>query len=139
MTITQTKPAHTATTNNSTQENPGPLWGNHAVYSVYIHYMPDENLERLICWERRESTTDKEKALEEARILHQSYAHNRIEVKKCYHSPKCNKRIDETIKVFGDNEIESISNPLKIALGILACALAVLFTYGLWFSGTINP
>ncbi len=106
-----------------------------AIYSVYIHHKKDENIENLIRWERRESTPNREKAITRARDLYRSYSHDcdKVEVKKTYHNPKQNKMIDKTIKTYGDDNIGSISCPIKIALTILCTALCTAI--GMWAWG----
>lgn len=105
-------------------------WGSNTMYSVYIHHKRNEDIENLICWERRESTKNREKALGQARSLYQLYDCDKIEVKKTYHSTKQGKMVNKTIKTYSDNSMESLSKPIKAALAIIAITLcAAISTY----------
>ncbi len=98
------------------------------VYSVYIHHKPDKDIENLICWERRESTKNRNKAINSARNLYQSDAYNKIEVKKTYHSPKQGKMVNKTIKIYGQDPIPVT----KMAIAMIGTILCLTASLWLW-------
>lgn len=94
-----------------------------AIYSVYLHHKYDKNSDSLIRWEKRDSTPNKEDALQKARSLYRSYPSDKVEVTKSIHCRKDDKIIDKTIKIYGKDDMETVSLPIKAALGILIICL----------------
>jgi ABC-type nickel/cobalt efflux system permease component RcnA len=96
-----------------------------ASYSVYLHHANANNPNTMQFWEKVETTTNKKDAIDKARTLYHKKKCPVVEVKKKYKHAKRHYIINETIKTYGDIKTEPLTWYIKIALGLIICALAM--------------
>ena len=102
-------------------------------YSVYIHH-PANDDRRLPPWERATTTDCPETALKKAEILYLTRKYPRVEVKRKTFDPVNNRHIGETLRIFGEENMDILSEYLLfrafyIALSVFSLILIVMGLY----------
>ena len=100
-----------------------------ASYSIYLHHANANNPNTMQFWEKVETTDNKNDAINKARALYKTRKCPVVEVKKKYKHARRNYMINETIKTYGDINVEPLTWYMKIVLGIVFCALAAAVFY----------
>lgn len=104
-----------------------------AEYSVYIHH-PANDDRRSPAWERAATTSCPETALKKAEILYLTRKYPRVEVKRRVFDRITNSNRAETLRIFGQDKTEILSEhalfrALYIALSLFTVILIVMGFY----------
>lgn len=104
-----------------------------AEYSVYIHH-PANDDNRTPAWERAATTDCAETALKSAEILYLTRKYPRVEVKRRVFDRITNSNRAETLRIFGQDKTEILSEhalfrALYISLSLFTLILIVMGFY----------
>ena len=102
-------------------------------YSVYIHH-PANDDRRSPAWERAATTSCPETALKKAEILYLTRKYPRVEVKRKVFDRVTNRNMAETLRIFGQESAEIVSEhllfrALYLALSLFSLILIVMGFY----------
>lgn len=99
-----------------------PTAANDPEYSIYVYHHAESRKDGQNDWEKKRTTTDFARALDEARKLGVTGEYKKIELKKKYYDSRADCNLETTLQSFGVKPEKR--GAILVTLGVI-CALAL--------------